>query len=64
MYKTLKIINQKIEIIDFLGRVLYRFKGLNATEIIQIPKINTAIYLAKVTLSNKQIIVKKVIKKE
>lgn len=55
---------QKIEIIDFLGRVLYQFKGLNSTEIIQIPKINTPIYLARVYLSSGQIIIKKAIKKE
>jgi len=52
----------KVEIIDLLGRVLYQLEGSHKEEIYFLPQLNQSAYIAKVTLSNGQILVKKAIK--
>ena len=55
---------KNIEIIDVLGRTIYYLKGSTNSERYNLSKLNSAVYFAKVKLSNNQIIVKKSIKKE
>ncbi|NRD22025.1 choice-of-anchor D domain-containing protein [Winogradskyella litoriviva] len=59
--KQLSITN--VEILDVLGRRIYNFKGNSATEVYNLSKLSQAAYIAKITLSNGQIISKKAIKK-
>jgi hypothetical protein len=53
-----------VEIIDFSGKILYKFKGFSSSEIYNISTLKTPIFLAKVKLSNGEVLVKKAIKKE
>lgn len=52
----------KIEILDLLGRKIYDFNGDSSSEIIDLSKISRSAYLARVSLSNGQVITKKAIK--
>ena len=53
-----------IDIIDMLGRTLYHLKGNNnSTEIYNLSQLSQAAYIAKVRLSNGQIITKRTIKR-
>ncbi len=54
---------ETVEIIDVLGRSLYRFKGNNSTEIYNLSQLSQATYIAKVLLDNGQVITKKAIKR-
>ncbi|WP_372794090.1 lamin tail domain-containing protein [Lutibacter sp.] len=54
---------KNIVIIDILGRKIYNFKGSNYTETYNLSKLGTSVYIAKVELSNGEIIIKKAIKK-
>ncbi len=54
-------INQ-IEILDLLGRQVYLLQGNNSTEVFNLSRLSSTAYIAKVTLSNGQIINKKAIK--
>lgn len=54
---------KSVEIIDMLGRTLYRFKGSTNTETYNLSNLSSATYIAKVTLSNNQVLVKKAVKK-
>ena len=51
-----------VEIIDMLGRTLYQLKGMNPTEVYELSNLSQAAYMAKVTLSNGQVITKKAVK--
>ncbi|WP_431133389.1 lamin tail domain-containing protein [Psychroserpens mesophilus] len=57
------LIIDTIEIMDLLGRTLYNFKGHNSTEIFELHSLSQTAYVAKVTLSNGQTIVKRAIKR-
>ncbi|WP_223032487.1 choice-of-anchor D domain-containing protein [Hanstruepera marina] len=52
-----------IEIIDLLGRTIYRFNGSSRSETFSLSNLSSSAYSARVTLSNNQVIVKKAIKK-
>ncbi|MGY0391399.1 choice-of-anchor D domain-containing protein [Bizionia sp. KMM 8389] len=54
---------KEVEIIDLLGRRIYQFKGNSQTEVYNLQNLSNASYLARVTLSNNQVVVKKAIKK-
>lgn len=58
--KTHAITN--VEIIDVTGRRIYTLKGNNSTEVYNLSSLSKAPYIAKVTLSNGQVISKKAIK--
>ena len=52
----------KVEIMDITGRRIYTLKGNNSTEIYNLSNLSKAAYIAKITLSNGQVISKKAIK--
>jgi hypothetical protein len=52
-----------IEIIDLLGRTLYRLTAENAIEIVELNNLSQTVYLAKVSLSNGQTITKRAVKR-
>ncbi len=54
---------QNVEIIDLLGRVIYNLHGSSSSEVYNLSKLSKAAYIAKVQLSNGQIITKKAIKR-
>lgn len=51
-----------VEILDLLGRTVYLFEGNSSSEVYDISKLSRSPYLAKVSLSNGQIMSKKAIK--
>ncbi|WP_179021610.1 lamin tail domain-containing protein [Winogradskyella forsetii] len=51
-----------VEILDALGRRIYNLKGSNATEVYNLSQLSQSAYIAKITLSNGQVISKKAIK--
>ncbi|MFD1016845.1 GEVED domain-containing protein [Winogradskyella rapida] len=51
-----------IDIIDINGRLVYSLKGNNSTEVYNLSKLSQAAYMAKITLSNGQVLSKKAIK--
>jgi hypothetical protein len=53
-----------VEIIDMLGRTLYNLTGSNASEVYELSNLSQAAYIAKVTLSNGQIITKRAVKRK
>jgi hypothetical protein len=55
---------EKVEILDILGRQIYNLTGNNSVETYNLSKLSKAAYIAKVTLSNGQIISKKAIKQK
>ncbi len=54
---------KSVEIMDMLGRTLYNFKGSRNVETYNLSNLSSATYIAKVTLSNNQVLVKKAVKK-
>ncbi|MFP4844750.1 lamin tail domain-containing protein [Winogradskyella sp. PE311] len=54
----------KVEILDVLGRRIYDLIGNSSSEIYSLSKLNKAPYIAKVRLSNNQVIIKKTIKQK
>ncbi|GAA3632462.1 T9SS type A sorting domain-containing protein [Flavivirga jejuensis] len=52
-----------VDIFDLLGRQIYSLKGTSNSETYSLSNFNSAIYIAKVALSNGAIITKKAIKK-
>ncbi|MEH6534825.1 MAG: lamin tail domain-containing protein [Psychroserpens sp.] len=52
-----------VDIIDALGRTIYKLKGNNNVEVYNLSRLSQAIYMARVTLSNGQIITKKAVKR-
>lgn len=53
---------EHVEILDVLGRRIYNLIGNNSIEVYNLSKLSKAAYIAKVTLSNGQVISKKAIK--
>ncbi|MDY2586343.1 T9SS type A sorting domain-containing protein [Winogradskyella aquimaris] len=53
-----------VEILDILGRQIYKLNGNSAVEVYNLSKLSNAAYIAKVTLSNGQTISKKAIKRQ
>ena len=53
-----------VEILDITGRQIYNLKGDSSTEIYDLSLLSKAAYIAKVTLSNGQVISKKAIKRQ
>ncbi|WP_179316611.1 GEVED domain-containing protein [Winogradskyella undariae] len=53
-----------VDIIDVTGRVIYNLQGNNAIEVYDLSKLSQAAYIAKITLSNGQVISKKAIKQK
>ncbi|MEM5563564.1 GEVED domain-containing protein [Psychroserpens sp. AS72] len=51
-----------VEIMDMLGRTIYNLRGQNSTETYNLSNLSQATYIARVTLSNGQIITKKAVK--
>ncbi|RAJ12124.1 choice-of-anchor D domain-containing protein [Olleya aquimaris] len=54
---------KSVQIFDALGRLLYNLKGYNSSETYNLSNLSQAAYVAKVELSNGQVISKKAIKK-
>ena len=52
-----------VAIIDVTGRLIYSLQGNNTTEIYDLSRLSQAAYVAKITLSNGQVMSKKAIKK-
>lgn len=53
-----------VEILDVLGRQIYNLKGNSSVEVYDLSRLSNAAYIAKVTLSNGQVISKKAIKRK
>ncbi|WP_178986186.1 choice-of-anchor D domain-containing protein [Winogradskyella helgolandensis] len=53
-----------VAIIDVTGRIIYSLQGNNTTEVYNLSKLSQAAYIAKITLSNRQVISKKAIKQK
>ncbi|WP_412559715.1 carbohydrate binding domain-containing protein [Winogradskyella sp. MIT101101] len=53
-----------VEILDVLGRQVYNLKGNSSVEVYDLSRLSNAAYIAKVTLSNGQVISKKAIKRK
>ena len=54
---------KNIRIIDLTGRTVYDLNGQKGTEIFNLSNLESSTYVAKITLSNNQIVYKKAIKK-
>jgi|GEM_PF-791883 len=55
---------ESVEIFDILGRTLYNLKGNSSSETFDLSNLSQAAYVAKVKLSNGQIITKRAIKRK
>ena len=55
---------QLVQIIDMLGRTLYQLKGSSASEIYNLNTLSQSAYIAKVELSNGQVITKRAVKRK
>ncbi|GAB4154555.1 MAG: hypothetical protein Tsb0033_02680 [Winogradskyella sp.] len=55
---------KSVEILDMLGRQIYKLNGNSAVEVYNLSKLSNAAYVAKVTLSNGQTISKKAVKRQ
>ncbi|WP_052184274.1 GEVED domain-containing protein [Psychroserpens sp. Hel_I_66] len=53
---------KSVEIMDMLGRTIYNLKGQNSTEIYDLSTLSQSTYVARVTLSNDQVVSKKAVK--
>ncbi|RED46551.1 putative secreted protein (Por secretion system target) [Winogradskyella eximia] len=53
-----------VEIIDMLGRRVYNLRGNSASEVYNLSQLSKSAYIAKITLSNGQVISKKAIKQQ
>ncbi|RCW93404.1 List-Bact-rpt repeat protein [Winogradskyella arenosi] len=51
-----------IDIIDINGRLVYSLEGHNSTEVYNLSRLSQAAYMAKITLSNGQVLSKKALK--
>ena len=54
---------KNIKIIDLTGRVVYNLNGKNSSETFNLSNLGSSTYVAKITLSNNQVVHKKAIKK-
>ncbi len=57
------LIIKTVKIFDVLGRTLYQLKGSNSSEIYNLSNLSQSTYIAKVELSNGQIVTKKALKR-
>jgi len=57
-----KLAISNVTILDVLGREVYNLQGSNSIEVYDLSKLSNAAYIAKVTLSNGQVLSKKAIK--
>lgn len=55
---------EAVEIIDLVGRTIYKLQGSDSEEIFDLSNLSQSAYIAKVSLSNGQIITKKAIKRK
>ncbi|MFL0353235.1 choice-of-anchor D domain-containing protein [Xanthomarina sp. GH4-25] len=55
---------KSVEIIDMLGRTIYNLKGNSSSETYNLSNLSQATYVAKITLSNGQVISKKAVKRK
>jgi len=53
-----------VEILDMLGRRVYNLRGNTTTEVYNLSQLSQSAYIAKITLSNGQVISKKAIKQQ
>jgi len=51
-----------VEVLDILGRQIYNLQGSNSNEVYDLSILSNTAYIAKVTLSNGQVITKKAVK--
>lgn len=58
------LIIKHVDIIDVVGRTVYSLQGNNSTEVYNLSRLSQAAYIARVTLSNGQIITKKALKRQ
>jgi hypothetical protein len=54
---------KNIEIIDLTGRTVHYLKGENSSETYHLSGLSSSAYIAKITLSDNRVIIKKAIKK-
>jgi hypothetical protein len=54
---------KNVSVYDLLGRQLYNFKGNNNTEVFKLSNLSSSVFIAKVELSDGDIITKKAFKK-
>ena len=55
---------QTVDIIDLLGRTIYNLKGNSSTETYNLSNLSQATYVARVTLTNGQVLTKKAVKRK
>ncbi|HLV13656.1 MAG TPA: T9SS type A sorting domain-containing protein, partial [Xanthomarina sp.] len=55
---------RSIDIIDMLGRTIYKLKGSASTETYNLSNLSQATYVAKITLSSGQVLTKKAVKRK
>ena len=55
---------QTVDIIDLLGRTVYNLKGNSSTETYNLSNLSQATYVARVTLTNGQVLTKKAVKRK
>ena len=53
---------KSISIFDFLGNTVYYLKGDSSSEVYNLPKLKNALYVAKIELSNGELVTKKFVK--
>ncbi|TYA60215.1 InlB B-repeat-containing protein [Formosa maritima] len=53
-----------VELIDLLGRTIYKLNGQSSIETYNLSNLSQATYVAKVTLANGQVLTKKVVKRK
>ncbi|WP_298900828.1 choice-of-anchor D domain-containing protein [uncultured Psychroserpens sp.] len=58
------LIIKHVDIIDTLGRLVYELNGNNNVEVYNLSRLSQSAYVARVTLSNGQVITKKAIKRK
>lgn len=54
---------KSVAILDLLGRTLYQFEGQSNSEVFNLSNLSNTVYIAKVELSNGQVITKRAIKR-
>ena len=57
------LIIKHVEIIDMVGRTIYKLQGNSSTEVYDLSRLSQSTYIARVTLTNGQVITKKAIKR-
>ncbi|MDG5490502.1 Calx-beta domain-containing protein [Psychroserpens sp. SPM9] len=58
------LVIKRVEIIDVVGRTIYQLQGNSSVEVYNLSRLSQAAYIARITLSNGQIITKKAIKRK